>query len=307
MGKFVPLKYYKVIQENTSAGIPHQEDIINSWISSVISYIDNQIDQLKKEILSGKTDKTKKSYFNRLKNWWYNATMGKKNKRNPFYFQNYLGKLGQVAEMHLDDYQFIMNESVILEDLTNRPKLHLDNLIDSWADRFKNDLTERLKKLFTKAINTPMPKPEIEPVKYQNHAKPIHEPEFTDEEEVDLTEKPSSISEIVNILKKLSSEEIEDEEYFVHMFQNRFMEKAKNDPKIAEEILKELKDYMDNRLPENLNLLLSKLTKKYGSPVRMAEAFFGDFFLPKTELDFDNTTLYDRTIECLDKLREIKK
>ena len=308
MGKFVPLKCYGLIKENASNTLTHQDDILDSWISSVISYIDEKIKELKNELATGKTQKQKNSYFSKLKNWWYNATMGSKNNKNPFYFQNYLGNLGKVVEMNLEDYQFITNEAIILEDITNRPKLHMDNLIDNWSDKFKKELSARLRKIFTKAIQTAPPRPNNVNKKTNPIVSTIYAPEFHDEEEkMDLTEKPQPISDIYNIIRTLESDDaVDDEQYFAHIFQSRFYEKAKNNPTMADEILKELKDYMDNRLPENLNLLLSKLNKKYAPSVKMTESLFDDFFLQKTELNFGNSTLYDRTIECLDKLREKK-
>jgi len=108
----------------------------------------------------------------------------------------------------------------------------------------------------------------------------IHEPEFTDEEEVDLTEKPSSISEISKYTQKtIFRRNLKMKNILCICFKTDLWKKLINDPKIAEEILKELKDYMDNRLPENLNLLLSKLTKKYGLTCKDGRSFFWRFLL----------------------------
>lgn len=123
-------------------------DTMNKLIAGIMASFDAEIKNLKDDLLSKKKTFPKRGVFDVLKNWWYNAIYGSRNKTNPYYFRNTLGHLGSFSknEMTLNQYNLIKEYAEELESkLLSEQRYYIEDLIDQWANRFRNELENTLR------------------------------------------------------------------------------------------------------------------------------------------------------------------
>jgi hypothetical protein len=332
MDKFVSLENYSINEASGKSGYWLNQNDANKLVSSIMKFIDEEIVALKNDILSGKYTPTKRGVFDRLKNWWYNAIMGYENKKNPYYKTNVLGKLGQVAEMRLEDYKFLLFEANKIE-VANRQKTNLDKILDAWSFDFKKNLESRLREFLTNVFqeqkpaitvrqekNVRIPNADVPKSVKINTPKPSKE-KAKEEKKEDLSKETEMVpitkeqDELRNLLEKLIAKEEdifidnlekaqleEEEEQYFYGFENEYMDTLNENPDKYSQVIRLLKDYMNNKSLSNLQTLKSNLSQVLSESTKIEIDTLKNFNL-KEKLDFENTTLYERTIECLDKLR----
>jgi len=323
MEKFVSLETYSINEAAGSSGYHLSKKDAESLIAAVLGFIDTQVNQLKSEILSGKYATKKRGTFDRLKNWWYNTIMGQQNQKNPYYKTNLLGSLGQVSEMKLEDYNFLLSEARKIESIAEQ-KTNLDTILNNWASEFKRQIESRLKEfLRNRFVQQPIRKVTK---KVKKTLKPINNEKRLEAEKevIETAPKPSTNKQhkLIEILNKIKAKEesdiflgsvLEDREavLVVDILANR--DAFKKDEKAMDDLIQTLDAYIQNKPKRteqqnlhDLDTIEAKFLKNNLKDHVVELELRKSNYDKKEKLDFKNTTLYERTIECLDKLRIIK-
>jgi hypothetical protein len=93
------------------------------------------------------------------------------------------------------------------------------------------------------------------------------------------------------------------EKAFAHIFKIEYFNNINKDEKNKEFLISKLNKYFENRNLENLKEVNTFFDKNYSDALPQLEHLHVQYLKEKPKLQFENCTLYDKTIECLDKLR----
>lgn len=151
MEKFISLHDHILAEQAKGArkdGYWIPVDTMNKLIAGIMASFDEEIKVLKDDLLSRKKTFPKRGVFDVLKNWWFNAIYGSRNKKNPYYFRNTLGHLGTFSknEMTLHQYKLFKEYADELESkLLTEQRYYIEDLIDQWANRFRYELENTLR------------------------------------------------------------------------------------------------------------------------------------------------------------------
>lgn len=320
MAKFVSLETYSINEATGSEGYWLSAKDANNLVSAVLGFIDAKVEELKSEIMSGKYATQKRGTFDRLKNWWYNTIMGQQNQKNPYYKTNLIGRLGQVAEMKLEDYKFLLSEAQKVDNIAVQ-KTNLDKILDNWSFEFKKQIESRLREFLRNAYVQKAVRKPTKKVTKKIKTKKKTSINSGDSEVVD-SEQPtiqnSKEIEIKNLLNKLNEKEdgdifigtaLEDLESTFAMDLKNNLDTIKNDEAKMDLLLTTLTNYLNNKATKSefenrtqikdMSKQFLENIQNYALELEIRKNNYGK----KEKLDFNNTTLYERTIECLDKLR----
>jgi len=116
------------------------------------------------------------------------------------------------------------------------------------------------------------------------------------------------------IIKKLIDEENTDydfeqkqlknaEKAFAHILKIEYIENIKKNKAANQEAIAQLNEYFKNRNLQNLKKLHAHFDENYSDTLPQHESLHIKYLKDKPKLQFENCTLYEKTIECLDKLR----
>ena len=297
-----------------------------AMMSNIKKIVHDNIKKLELELKLANRTVPKRGIFDRMKNWWYNMLYGHSNASNPYYNRNKLGYWGTPSkknEMTLHEYTLLKKNADLFERYFDSGRIALDDMLDTWTRDLMSDINSYLqqfafnhaREMPTKIKNRPEKIAEpaapvgerpirrrVKPLRtadvqpaatdqevpdssgeeaggFENIsadspqvAAPVAEPEMAAAVAPSVGEEPAASGTAPPVTGDVSGAEARR----ASAAERRKLEKSKFDP-------------LNN--PAHAGLTLGVTDKK------LKESF---------KAEFDKTTLYERTIICLDKLREIK-
>lgn len=295
-------------------------DDIKKMKEELKKLVDAHIVNLKLSLVRPPT--TKRGFFSTIKRWWSNIWHGPYNRaKNPYYYQNLLGSLGDKNENYLplEHYKVLKKHSDVLEEAVDVgasvSSIRLVSLIDQWAIQLKKALEELIdncidgKGCSLKALTPPVEvtekKPDVEAPVIAPSGAPRSTAEISDPPASEPP-KPAALTktqiEIENLLKKLEDMGGQAEE-FVKLF--RMEDRGKNYRKIKNRLDQFYKTFLGNsallnrkNYADSLIDLFVENDEIYGYLPSLSE--YNE--TPKISFEKD-TTFYEKTLTVLEKLR----
>lgn len=295
-------------------------DDIKKMKDELKKLVDAHIVNLKLSLVRPPT--TKRGFFSTIKRWWSNIWHGPYNRaRNPYYYQNLLGSLGDKNENYLplEHYNLLKKHSEVLEEAVDVGAsvsgIRLVSLIDQWAIQLKKALDELIDncidgkgcslKSLTPPVEVTEKKPELE--------APVVTPSGAPRTTAEMPEPPTSSPakptgltktqiEIENLLKKLENMGGQAEEF---VKQYRMEDRGKNYRKIKNKLDQFFKTFSSNsallnrkNYADSLIDLFVEDDENYNYLPSLSE--YNE--IPKISFAKD-TTFYEKTLTVLEKLR----
>ncbi len=287
--------------------------------------VDSHIVNLKLSLVRPPT--TKRGFFNTIKRWWSNIWHGPYNRaKNPYYYQNLLGSLGDKNESYipLEHYKLLKKHSNRLEEAVDVggtvSNIRLVTMIDQWTIELKKALDELIDNCISgkgcslKSLTPPVEikeripasSPTVEePLPAGKDGSPRSTAEMPDPPASGLP-KPATMNktqlDIENILAKLESMGGQAKE-LVKQFKDA--DKGTNLRRIKNRLDQAHKTFVSNPALLNRKNYADSLLDIIIESTDNIEYFKSlEEYKESPKLSFDkDTTFYEKTLTVLEKLR----